>query len=87
MTASSSPQSKTKGRGEREGRLINNTREERENDVSLSIKTGNHRHKNTDIRPVMLLPPKWSSILPPFFQAQPQTQTHTYGTSCPETVV
>lgn len=44
------------------------------------------RHKNTDIRPSLLLslPPKWPSILPPFFHFQQHTHTHT---SCPETVV
>lgn len=75
MKLSSSPQSETEGRGERGGELINKTREDRENNVSLLIKTGNHRHKNTDIRPSLLLslPPKWPSILPPFFHFQQHT--------------
>lgn len=85
MKLSSSPQSETEGRGER-GELINKTREDRENNVSLLIKTGNQTQKHRHQTITVAESSTQMAINPPTFLSLPATHTHTH-TSCPETVV
>lgn len=76
MKLSSSPQSETEGRGER-GELINKTREDRENNVSLLIKTGNQTQKHRHQTITVAESSTQMAINPPTFLSLPATHTHT----------
>lgn len=80
MKLSSSPQSETEGRGERGGELINKTREDRENNVSLLIKTGNQTQKHRHQTITVAESSTQMAINPPTFLSLPAKHTHTHTT-------